>query len=184
MAGEKGAHKYKTGWKTYISLFLPIVILTGFAIVFSGSSSSSDCGDCSSSSADLSGVCGEAVKVDKSGTVRPVFSVTAKSGTTDLRCGFGVSWSYKWKSTTKKPPITIAVSAPKGGTSKANTSDTGGPDGYSGTYVIARGSVSGSSPVTGTITVTASTMDPATLLDPVTVNLHLVYSAVKASSSK
>lgn len=182
MAEENGAITKRIRWKTYISVFLPIVILTGFALVFSGSSSSSDCGDCSSSSADLSGVCGEAVNVDKSGTVRPVFSVTAKSGSTDLRCGYGVSWSYKWKTKNKKPPITIAISAPKGGTSKANSSDSGGADGYSGTYVIARGSISGSSPVTGTITVTASTMDPATLLDPVTVNLHLVYSAVKSSS--
>lgn len=184
MAEETGSSVRNNGWKTYISIFLPVVIMAGFALFFSGSSSSSDCGDCSSSSADLSGVCGEAIKVDKSGSIRPLVSVTAKSGTTDLRCGFGVSWSYKWKNNSKKPPITIAISAPKGGTSKANSNDTGGSDGWSGTYTIARSSISGSSPVTGTITVTASTMDPATLLDPVTVNLHLVYSAVKTSASK
>jgi hypothetical protein len=183
--GNNDIIKRKLDWKRYITVLLPVFVIILFTIVFSGSSSSSDCGggdsDCSSSSADLAGACGEPVKVDKSGTVTLLQSLNLKSASTDLRCGFGVSWSYSWKdkTSTKKPPITIAVSAPKGGTSKANSGDTGGGNGWAGTYTVARGNVSGSAPVLGTISVTASAYDPSMLLDKVSVNLHLVYSSVK-----
>ncbi len=174
-------------WKRYLSVFLPVVLLIGFAIVFSGSSSSSDCGsgsDCSSSSADLSGVCGEPANVDKSGTIRTLQSLTLKSGQTDMRCGYGVSWKYNWskaKKTPKTPNVSISVSASKSGSSKVNKSDTGGPDGgWSGTYIVARSSVGGKDPVLGTITVTASfTPDVTTLLDSVNISTHLVYSTLK-----
>jgi hypothetical protein len=182
MTEANGADTRKIDWKRFLAVFLPIFILVGFTIVFSGSSSDSDCGDCSSSSADLSGVCGEPVNLDKSGTVKFLQNLSIKSASTDLRCGYGVSWSYKWtkaKKTDKKPPINISISAPKGGVSKANSGDTGGSDGYSGTYTVARGSVSGTAPVLGTITVSASTSDPAMLFDSISVNLHLVYSSVK-----
>jgi hypothetical protein len=178
--GEKGVIKKKTDWTRFISIFLPVVIIIGFTIVFSGSSSSSDCGDCSSSSADLEGVCGAPINLDKSGQIRFPGSVSMKSAQTDMRCGYGVSWSYKWvnaKKTPKKPSVNIAVSASRGGSGKVNSSDSGGDNGWAGTYVIARGS--GDTPVLGTISVTASSSDPTTLLDPISVSLHLIYSSVK-----
>ncbi|MCX6005990.1 MAG: hypothetical protein NTZ34_01855 [Chloroflexi bacterium] len=170
-------------WKRYLSVFLPVVLLIGFAIVFSGSSSSSDCGDsdCSSSSADLSGVCGEPANVDKSGTIRTLQSLTLKSGQTDMRCGYGVSWKYNWskaRKTPKTPNVSISVSASKSGSSKVNKSDTGGPDSWEGTYIVARSG--GKDPVLGTITVTASfTPDVTTLLDSVNISMHLIYSTLK-----
>jgi len=181
--GNKDVIK-KLDWKRYVTVLLPVFIIIGFTIVFSGTSSSSDCGgdsDCSSSGANLEGVCGEPVNVDKSGTVTLLQALNVKSASTDLRCGFGVSWSYSWKdkTSTRKPPITIAVSAPKGGTSKANSGDAGSGNGWTGTYVVARGKVSGSAPVPGTISVTASAYDPSMLLDKVSVSLHLVYSSIK-----
>ena len=174
-------------WKRYLSVLLPVVLLIGFAIVFSGSSSSSDCGpsdsDCSSSSADLGGACGEPANVDKSGTIKMLQSLSITSGQTDIRCGYGVSWKYNW-SKEKKPPktpnVSISVSAPKGGSSKVNKPDPGGPDGWSGTYIVARGSVGGKDPIPGTIKVTASfTPDMTTLLDSVNISMHLVYSPIK-----
>jgi len=174
-------------WKRYLSIFLPWALLIGFAIVFSGSSSSSDCGssdsDCSSSSADLGGACGAPANVDKSGTIRTLQSLTIKSGQTDMRCGYGVSWKYNWsteKKTPKTPNVSISVSAAKGGSSKINKSDTGGADGWAGTYTVARGSIGGKDPIPGTITVTASfTPDVTTLLDSVNISMHLIYSTVK-----
>jgi len=167
-------------WKWYLSVFMPVALLIGFAIVFSGSSSSSDCGgdsDCSSSPADLSAACGAPANVDKSGTIRILQPLSIKSGQTDIRCGYGVSWSYSW-SKEKKPPttpnVTISVTAPKSGSSKANKSDTGG----AGTYNVARGNVSGKDPVLGIITVTASYSD-ASLLDSANVTLYIVYSTIK-----
>jgi|GEM_PF-2602776 hypothetical protein len=185
MKEEEVAHG--RGWKKYLSVFLPVVLLIGFAIVFSGSSSSSDCGssdsDCSSSSADLSGACGEPANVDKSGIIRTLQSLSLKSGQTDIRCGYGVSWKYNWskeKKTPKTPNVSISVSASKSGSSKVNKSDTGGSDGWSGTYTVARGSVGGKDPIPGAITVTASfTPDVTTLLDSVNISMHLVYSTVK-----
>jgi hypothetical protein len=182
---NKDIMRKKLDWKRYVTVFLPLVIILGFSIVFSGSSSSSDCGggdsDCSSSGPNLEGVCGEPVNVDKSGTVNLISSLNAKSASTDLRCGYGVSWSYSWKgkTSTKKPPVSISVSAAKGGSSKVNSADTGGANGWAGTYVVARGKVSGSTPVTGIISVTASAYDPSMLLDSVNVSLHIVYSSIK-----
>jgi hypothetical protein len=181
--GNKEITMKKQDWKRYITVLLPVFIIIGFTIVFSGTSSSSDCGDsdCSSSPANLEGVCGEALNVDKSGTVSLIAPLNAKSGTTDMRCGYGVSWSYSWtktKTTPKRPPISISVTAGKGGSTKVNSTDTGTTS-WSGAYTIARGKVTGTTPVTGTISVTASTTDPTTLLDTIKVNLHLVYSSVK-----
>ncbi len=181
--GEKGVITKKTDWKRFISVFLPVVVIIGFTIVFSGASSGSDCGgdsDCSSSGANLEGVCGAPINLDKAGQIRFPGSVSIKSAQTDLRCGYGVSWSYNWvnaKKTPKKPAVNISVSASKGGSGKVNSSDSGGGNGWAGTYVVARGS--GDTPVMGTISVTASTSDPTTLLDPISVSLHLIYSSVK-----
>ncbi len=185
MKDEKTVTPRRT-WKTYLSVFMPVILLIGFAIFFSGSSSSSDCGsdsDCSSSGADLSGSCGEPANLDKSGTIRTLQSLSLKSGSTDTRCGYGVSWKYSWtkeKKPPKTPNVSISVSGPKSSSSKVNRSDTGGSDGWSGTYNVARGSVGGKDPITGTITVTASfTPDVTSLLDSVNVSLHLVYSPLK-----
>jgi hypothetical protein len=94
-------------WKRYVSVFLPVILLIGFTIVFSGSSSSSDCGssdsDCSSSSADLGGACGEPANVDKSGIIKTFQSLSLTSGQTDIRCGYGVSWKYSWSKERKTP---------------------------------------------------------------------------------
>jgi hypothetical protein len=174
-------------WKWYLSVIAPLILLLGFAVIFSGSSSGSDCGsdsDCSSSSADLTGVCGQPANVDKSGTIRALFPLTIKSAQTDLRCGYGVSWKYSWptgKKATKAPNVSISVSAPKGGSSKINKSDTSGSDGWAGTYNVARGSVSGKDPVLGTISVTASFTPDSLLgaLDSANISLHLVYSSLK-----
>jgi hypothetical protein len=176
-------------WRYYLSVFLPAVLLIALAVVFSGSSSSSsDCGsgsDCSSSSgANLTGVCGAPANLDKSGSIRPVFSMSIKSGNTDMRCGYGLSWSYDWtkaKKTPTKPNVTISVSAPKGGISKANTADTLGDHGWAGTYNVMKGTIGGSSPIPGTITVTASYTPSgfSGLFDSVNVSLHLVYYPVK-----
>jgi len=185
--GKKCAINRKTDWKRFISVFLPVIIIIGFSIVFSGTSSSSDCGsdsDCSSSnsSAGLEGVCGEPVNLDKSGTIKILQSISMKSAQTDLRCGYGLSWEYNWtkeKKTPKKPNVSISVSTTKSGSAKVNKEDISGSDGWSGTYIVKRGSVSGSSPVPGAISVKASfTPDVTTLLDSVNISMHLVYSSV------
>ena len=171
-------------WKQLVSVFLPIVILTGLAIVFSGSSSDSDCSgyDCSDSGADLSGACGSPVNVDKSGTVKVFQSLVIRSAQTDLRCGFGVSWTYNWvkdKKPSKAPPVSISVSTSKSGSHKVNKTDTPGQDGYSGAFNVGQGSVGGTAPMPGTITVTASWTDITMFMDSANVTLHLVYSSIK-----
>lgn len=192
-------------WQRSLSILAPMVLLTSFSIAFAGASpSGSDCSyftsdcfsdaDCCSggSSSDDKTSCGELIQLTQGGHCYPLWGpFKIKSGQTDLRCGYKVSWYYNWVDTfttlflylekPKYPPkLNIDVVAGKTGARKINDSDMPAGINWVGSYNVGRGDVGGKAPVVGTITVQASlTLDKTTLSRAVEIHLTLMYYKLK-----